>query len=269
MLPAAPVTTNDVVGAERLARGPSAGGGPRSATVQRSPSAWPTSTAPGSRSVSSTRMSASAAAAAVDGEVDRLDQGFGPLACEGLVKPVTAPPSGRRGARGVVAVAAAEAGGRHAGTCRGGSSRSRIVAARRLTRARERVAPVGGVELASGSSSSAAASTRRRPGRPSTSLDAAASRSRRRRARRRRRVSIGAADVAPSCRLATRDAGRGAAVERRAQHRHRHAAREASGVRAGRRRAAVRRVAGRRGGRTPRSAARARGRTRRRALSVG
>ena len=53
-------------------------------TVQRSSSAWPTSTAPGSRSVSSIRRSASAAVLRLGGEVDGLDQRLGALARERL-----------------------------------------------------------------------------------------------------------------------------------------------------------------------------------------
>ena len=108
MLPAPPVTQKTV--SARSARSGS-GSASRSTrpTDQRSSPAWPTSTTPGSRRVSSIRISASGGGLAARREVDGLDQRVGSLARERLDEAAHRP--AHRGGRAgvVVAVPAAKA----------------------------------------------------------------------------------------------------------------------------------------------------------------
>ena len=106
-----PGDAEDGVGSRELGPGrarPTARGARRD---QRRSSAWPTSTAPGSRSVSSIRISASAAVLRLGAKSTDLDERVGTLASQRLDEAGHRAAHDRRRAAGVVAVAAAEAGG--------------------------------------------------------------------------------------------------------------------------------------------------------------
>ena len=108
--PAAPVTTTTL--SEPSARAGSATAGwSASPMVQRSPSAWPTSTGTGSCRVSSTSRSATVSAATSVLHVDDLDQGVGPFAGQRLGEATERATQGRGGPGRVIAVATTEPGG--------------------------------------------------------------------------------------------------------------------------------------------------------------
>ena len=91
MLPAAPVTQNTVSGPRARSGSPSAARSSRP-TDQRKSSAWPTSTAPGSRSVSSISVSAIAAVLRLGGKSTALNSASSRSRARALTNPVTAPP---------------------------------------------------------------------------------------------------------------------------------------------------------------------------------
>ncbi len=95
MLPAAPVTTNTVSGPRTMpSPGPVVAGRSSSVTVHRSPSAWPTSTAPGSPSASATSRSATSSGRSAGPTSTAFTSGSGRSRAKALANPVTAPPSG-------------------------------------------------------------------------------------------------------------------------------------------------------------------------------
>ena len=108
MPPAAPVTTKTVSGPRVRPGWPSAAGASASPTVQRSPPAWPISTAPGSASVSSTSTSAISAGLRRVLEVDGLHERV-TLAAVRLHEAGDRAAHRRADVRAVVAVPAAEA----------------------------------------------------------------------------------------------------------------------------------------------------------------
>ena len=91
MLPAAPVTQK-TVSVPSARSGSGSAGRSTSPTAQRRSSAWPTSTTPGSRRVSSIRMSASAAVLRLGGKSTALTRASERSRASALTKPVTAPP---------------------------------------------------------------------------------------------------------------------------------------------------------------------------------
>ena len=91
MLPAAPVTTYVPPDGSRLDDAGSTSHS-TSPTVQRKPSEWPISTAPGSRSVSSINSSASAAVLRLRSKSTTLTSASPRSSASALQKPLTAPP---------------------------------------------------------------------------------------------------------------------------------------------------------------------------------
>ena len=110
MLPAAPVMTKTVSGPSSMPAGVVPRATSRSATVQRRPAPWPTSTAPGSRRVSVHEQVGDGVGVRAVGEVDRLHQRVGVLALEGLGEAGHGATHRGRGTGGAVAMAGRRAG---------------------------------------------------------------------------------------------------------------------------------------------------------------
>ncbi len=149
MLPAAPVMAKTVSGPSSMPAGVGPKGTSRSATVQRRPSLWPTSTTPGSHRVSSTSSPATASGLAPSATSTAFTRRVGVLALEGLGEAGHCAAHRRPGTAGVVAVPAAELRGRQEERAGATDGLAEVVhgGVEELHPSPEQLAPAGEVEL--------------------------------------------------------------------------------------------------------------------------